>query len=63
MHIHNRATEMVTVVAGGPLQTSFVMEDGLTEPFNATIGLYQGVIRPMGSIHWVNTATAYGSRQ
>lgn len=52
MHIHNRATEMVLLIKGGPLQTSFVMEDGLTDPFNATIGLYQAVIRPMGSIHW-----------
>ena len=52
MHTHNRATELVVLVNGGPLQTSFVMEDGLTHPFNATIGLYQAVIRPMGSIHW-----------
>ncbi|QIW96771.1 hypothetical protein AMS68_002289 [Peltaster fructicola] len=52
MHIHNRATELVLLIKGGPLQTSFVMEDGLTDPFNATIGLYQAVIRPMGSIHW-----------
>lgn len=52
MHIHNRATELVLLIKGGPLQTSFVMEDGLTDPFNATIGLYQAVIRPQGSIHW-----------
>lgn len=52
MHIHNRATEMVVLVAGGPLKTSFVMEDGSTDPVQATIGLYQGVIRPQGSVHW-----------
>ena len=52
MHTHNRATEVVLLINGGPLQISFVMEDSLTDPFNATIGLYQAVIRPMGSIQW-----------
>lgn len=28
MHIHNRATEMVTLVAGKSLKTGFVLEDG-----------------------------------
>ncbi|ETN42016.1 uncharacterized protein HMPREF1541_03955 [Cyphellophora europaea CBS 101466] len=52
MHIHNRATEMVTLVSGVSLKTGFVLEDGFDLPVMTEIGLYQGTIRPMGSIHW-----------
>jgi hypothetical protein len=31
MHIHNRATEVVTLVAGQSLKTGFVLEDGFGE--------------------------------
>lgn len=52
MHTHNRAHELVILVAGKSLHTGFVLEDGLTEPILTTIGLYQGAIRPQGSIHY-----------
>lgn len=52
MHIHNRATEIVVLVKGQSLQTGFVMEDGDNTPVINTIGLYQGAVRPQGSIHW-----------
>jgi hypothetical protein len=50
--LHNRATEMVTLVAGQSLKTGFVLEDGFDLPVLVEIGLYQGVIRPQGSLHW-----------
>ena len=52
MHIHNRATEMVILVAGTSLKTGFVLEDGFDRSVVTTIGLYQGTIRPQGSIHY-----------
>jgi hypothetical protein len=71
MHIHNRATEIVTLVKGTSLKTGFVLEDGFGMffdiqsppvldqtnkiadlPVYTEIGLYQGTIRPQGSIHW-----------
>lgn len=52
MHIHNRATEMVILVAGTSLKTGFVLEDGFDQPVLTEIGLYQGTIRPQGSIHY-----------
>lgn len=52
MHIHNRATEMVILVAGTSLKTGFVMEDGDNTPVLTTIGPFQGTIRPQGSIHY-----------
>jgi hypothetical protein len=39
IHIHNRATELVTLVAGQSLKTGFVLEDGFGKsdfPFNST---------------------------
>ncbi|KAL1654467.1 hypothetical protein SLS61_003070 [Didymella pomorum] len=51
-HIHNRATEIVLLVAGKSLHTGFVLEDGFDQPVLTTIGLYQGTIRPQGSIHY-----------
>ncbi|KAK5086578.1 hypothetical protein LTR05_003746 [Lithohypha guttulata] len=52
IHVHNRATEMVTLVSGVSLKTGFVLEDGYDLPVMVEIGLYQGTIRPMGSLHW-----------
>ena len=52
MHVHNRATEMVVLVAGQSLYTGFVQEDGLTDPIITELGLYQGTIRPQGAIHY-----------
>ncbi|ORY09153.1 hypothetical protein BCR34DRAFT_487739, partial [Clohesyomyces aquaticus] len=52
IHVHNRATEMVTLVSGVSLKTGFVLEDGFDLPVYVEIGLYQGTIRPMGSLHW-----------
>ncbi|KAF1929113.1 uncharacterized protein M421DRAFT_420336 [Didymella exigua CBS 183.55] len=51
-HIHNRATEIVLLVAGKSLYTGFVLEDGFDQPVLATIGLYQGTVRPQGSIQY-----------
>jgi hypothetical protein len=36
MHIHNRATEMVTLVAGTSLKTGFVLEDGFGKSTTST---------------------------
>lgn len=43
METHDYATELVLLINGGPLQTSFVTEGGLKDPSNTTIGLYQAV--------------------
>jgi len=68
IHLHNRATEMITLVSGISLKTGFVLEDGFGEHtpwgnnddqltiFRSTrlteIGLYQDTMRPQGSLHW-----------
>lgn len=52
LHIHNRAHEVVTLVAGKSLKTGFVLEDGFDLPVYTEIGLYQATIRPQGSQHW-----------
>ena len=52
MHVHNRATEMIVLVAGKSLYTSFVQANGLTSPILTQLGLYQGTIRPQGSTHY-----------
>lgn len=52
LHIHNRAHEVVTLVAGKSLKTGFVLEDGFDLPVYTEIGLYQAAIRPQGSQHW-----------
>lgn len=51
-HTHNRATELLTIVQGNNVHTSFVQESGLTTPITTTLNLYQGAILPMGSIHY-----------
>lgn len=51
-HTHNRATELLTIVSGNNVHTSFVQESGLTTPITTTLNQYQGAILPMGSIHY-----------
>ncbi|KAK5113670.1 hypothetical protein LTR62_003297 [Meristemomyces frigidus] len=51
-HTHNRATELLLVVQGGNVHTSFVQESGLTTPITTTLNQYQGTVLPMGSIHY-----------
>lgn len=51
-HTHNRATELLTIVQGNNVHTSFVQESGLTTPITTTLHQYQGAILPMGSIHY-----------
>jgi len=51
-HTHNRATELLTIVQGNNVHTSFVQESGLTTPITTTLNQYQGAVLPMGSIHY-----------
>ncbi|KAK4552227.1 hypothetical protein LTR86_010581 [Recurvomyces mirabilis] len=51
-HTHNRATELLVVVQGNNVHTSFVQESGLTTPVTTTLNQYQGAVLPMGSIHY-----------
>ncbi|KAK0946158.1 hypothetical protein LTR29_002472 [Friedmanniomyces endolithicus] len=51
-HTHNRATELLVIVAGNNVHTSFVQESGLTTPITTTLNQYQGAVLPMGSIHY-----------
>jgi oxalate decarboxylase/phosphoglucose isomerase-like protein (cupin superfamily) len=51
-HTHNRATELLVVVQGGNVHTSFVQESGLTTPITTTLNQYQGAVLPIGSIHY-----------
>jgi hypothetical protein len=51
-HTHNRATEFLTIVAGGNVRTSFIQESGLTDPIETTLSLYQGAVFPIGSLHY-----------
>ncbi|KAK0815314.1 hypothetical protein LTR91_014779 [Friedmanniomyces endolithicus] len=51
-HTHNRATELLVIVAGNNVHTSFVQESGLTTPITTTLNQYQGAVLPIGSIHY-----------
>lgn len=58
-HTHNRATELLSIVSGGNVKTSFVQESGLTTPITTTLSLYQGAIFPMGSLHYEFNGWSY----
>ncbi|TKA76086.1 hypothetical protein B0A55_04430 [Friedmanniomyces simplex] len=51
-HTHNRATELLVIVQGNNVHTSFVQESGLTTPITTTLNQYQGAVLPIGSIHY-----------
>jgi hypothetical protein len=51
-HIHPRATEYFTVATKNNITTGFVLENGETDEFTAELGIWQGTVFPVGSIHW-----------
>ena len=51
-HLHNRATEFLTVVQGGNVHTGFVLENGFATQMSTTLDQFQGAILPQGSIHF-----------
>ncbi|KAK3675396.1 hypothetical protein LTR78_004906 [Recurvomyces mirabilis] len=51
-HTHNRATELLIVVQGNNVHTSFIQESGLVTPITTTLNQYQGAVLPIGSIHY-----------
>lgn len=51
-HIHNRATEFLTIVQGSNVRTGFILENGMTAQMSTTLDRFQGAILPQGSIHF-----------
>lgn len=51
-HIHPRGSEFFTVATNSTLVAGFVLENGFVNEQNTTLTQYQGMVFPMGSIHW-----------
>jgi hypothetical protein len=51
-HIHNLASELLTVVQSGNVRTDFILENGLMTQMSTTLDRFQGTILPHGSVHF-----------
>ncbi|KAJ8114640.1 hypothetical protein OPT61_g3520 [Boeremia exigua] len=56
-HVHPRATEFLTVVAGSNLKFGYVLENGLVpagqnQEIAGVLGTFEGTVFPQGSIHF-----------